>query len=124
MFVNDCIQVGFCVDPYHASGSAPAPMTLGDVNQIMNFIQPYHTVLFFEDIVPGPDVNPYVLRFFENYDLERSLNDIGKYFSNRKLFMWSHPPRKTLYGKVFLANIVLMPFEQVVLILRKYHLDV
>lgn len=80
-------------------------MPLGNVNQIMNFIQPYHTVLFFEDIVPGPDVNPYVLRFFENYDLERSLNDIGKYFPNRKLFVWSAAAgQKTLHGKLYCSG--------------------
>jgi hypothetical protein len=79
IFINDCIQVGFCVDPSHAFGQNLLPLPAGDIENITRILQPYHTVLFFEDCVPGPDANPYVLRFFENYDLERSLNEIGMF---------------------------------------------
>ncbi|KAI6176254.1 GATOR complex protein NPRL3 [Aphelenchoides bicaudatus] len=79
VFVNDCIQVGFCIDPFHSFGQNIPSFPIIDVDNIMHILQPYHTVLFFEDCAPGPDANPYVLRFFEHYDLERSLNEIGMF---------------------------------------------
>lgn len=75
VFINDCIQVGFCVDPCHN----PSLMPIGDIENIDKILQSYHTLLFFEDCVPGPDSNPYVLRFFEHYELERSLHEISHY---------------------------------------------
>lgn len=80
VFINDCIQVGFCIDPYRlASSNSLMPTPIGDIENINKILQPYHTLLFFEDCVPGPDSNPYVLRFFEFYDLERSLSEISLY---------------------------------------------
>ncbi|KAI6217040.1 GATOR complex protein NPRL3 [Aphelenchoides fujianensis] len=76
VFVNDCVQVGFCVDPKCIAGSLPSSMPIGDVDNIIKVLQPYHTILFYEDCVPGPDSNPYVLRFFKFYDVERSLGEI------------------------------------------------
>jgi hypothetical protein len=77
VFINDCIQVGFCVDPQHSIIQNPTAIPLGDFENINTILQPYHTLIFFEDCVPGPDANPYVLRFFQHYDIEHSLNEIS-----------------------------------------------
>jgi hypothetical protein len=40
-------------------------------------IRPYHGVLFLEDSVPSPDSNPFVLRFLEEYDPSRSIEELS-----------------------------------------------
>lgn len=52
IFINDCIQVGFCVDPLHSLGHNIFRLPIGNIENITRILQPYHTVLFFEDCVP------------------------------------------------------------------------
>jgi hypothetical protein len=40
-------------------------------------IQPYHGILFLEDSVPSPDSNPFVLRFLEEYEPSRSIEELA-----------------------------------------------
>lgn len=77
VFINDCIQVGFCVEPKALTGALITPNPTRDVDVLMKCLQPYHTILFFEDCVPSPDCNPLSLKFFEFYDVEKSIEEIS-----------------------------------------------
>ncbi|CAD5225978.1 unnamed protein product [Bursaphelenchus xylophilus] len=77
VFINDCIQVGFCVEPNSLNGVVVTPNPSRDVEILMESLQPYHTILFFEDCAPSPDCNPFFIKFVEHHDIEKSIEEIS-----------------------------------------------
>ncbi|KAI1715395.1 phosducin domain-containing protein [Ditylenchus destructor] len=79
VFVDDCIEVGFCVEPKALVQAGLAPKSSKEVESIMRQVCPYHGILFLEDYLPSPDSNPFVLRFLEEYEPSRSIDEMSAY---------------------------------------------
>ena len=59
---------------FHA-GLTPRSST--QIESLMSKIRPYHGILFLEDSVPNPGSNPFVLRFLDNYEPTRSIDEMA-----------------------------------------------
>uniref|UniRef100_A0A1I8BZU7 GATOR complex protein NPRL3 n=1 Tax=Meloidogyne hapla TaxID=6305 RepID=A0A1I8BZU7_MELHA len=77
VFVNDSIEVGFCVEPKAMFHAGLTPRSSAQVESLMSKIRPYHGILFLEDSVPNPGSNPFVLRFLENYEPTKSIEEMA-----------------------------------------------
>uniref|UniRef100_A0A915ESY5 GATOR complex protein NPRL3 n=1 Tax=Ditylenchus dipsaci TaxID=166011 RepID=A0A915ESY5_9BILA len=77
VFVDDCIEVGFCVEPKAFLQAGLAPKSNKEVEEIMKQVCPYHGILFLEDCLPSPDSNPFVLKFLEKYEANLSIEELS-----------------------------------------------
>ncbi|CAK5085353.1 unnamed protein product [Meloidogyne enterolobii] len=77
VFVNDSSEVGFCVEPKAMFHAGLTPRSSTQIESLMSKIRPYHGILFLEDSVPNPGSNPFVLRFLDNYEPTRSIEEMA-----------------------------------------------
>lgn len=73
VFVDDCVEVGFCVEPKALIQAGLSPKSSREVESIMRQVCPYHGILFLEDTFPSPDSNPLLLRFLKEYEPNKRL---------------------------------------------------
>lgn len=82
MFVDDCIEVGFCIEPKALlqAGLTPRSRYVSqvyestfskEIDKIMRQVRPYHGILFLEDTLPSPDSNSFVMKFLNEYEPDR-----------------------------------------------------
>uniref|UniRef100_A0A914I9J7 GATOR complex protein NPRL3 n=1 Tax=Globodera rostochiensis TaxID=31243 RepID=A0A914I9J7_GLORO len=77
VFVDDCIEVGFCVEPKALCHAGLAPRSSAEVEATMRHIRPYHGLLFLDESIPSPDANPFVHRFLDEYEPSRSFEEMS-----------------------------------------------
>lgn len=77
IFFDECIEVGFCIEPKAKcyAGLTPKPRRI--VERIMKGVCSYHTILFIDETFPHPDSNPVIFRFYEVYEPTRSIDEMS-----------------------------------------------
>ncbi|KAL3111357.1 hypothetical protein niasHT_019587 [Heterodera trifolii] len=77
VFVDDCIEVGFCVEPKALCHVGLASRSAAEIEATMRHIRPYHGLLFLDESIPNPDSNPFVRRFIDEYEPSRSFEELA-----------------------------------------------
>ncbi|VDK75514.1 unnamed protein product [Litomosoides sigmodontis] len=74
VFLNDCIEVGFCVEQRALLHAGLTPKTrLATIRRL----RPYHGILLLEDAIPGHDSNPALHFFLKHCQPDQSLISIS-----------------------------------------------
>lgn len=68
VFVDDCVEVGFCVESKALIQAGLLPKSSREVESIMLQVCPYHGILILDNTLPSPDSNPLLLRFLKEYE--------------------------------------------------------
>ncbi|EFO23563.2 alpha globin regulatory element [Loa loa] len=77
IFLNDCIEVGFCVQPRALLHAGLTPKTKSEIEATILRLKPYHGILLLEDTVPGHDSNPALHFFLKHCHPDQSLMSIS-----------------------------------------------
>uniref|UniRef100_A0A1I8EP42 GATOR complex protein NPRL3 n=2 Tax=Wuchereria bancrofti TaxID=6293 RepID=A0A1I8EP42_WUCBA len=77
VFLNDCIEVGFCVEPRALLHAGLTPKTRSEIEATIRRLRPYHGILLLEDAIPGHDSNPALHFFLKHCHPDQSLISIS-----------------------------------------------
>ncbi|MFH4984046.1 hypothetical protein AB6A40_010755 [Gnathostoma spinigerum] len=77
VFINDCVEVGFCVEKRTIVHCALTPRSHEDVEKTVRRIRPYHGMLLLEETFFGPDTNPSIQLVINHCEPDRSILDIS-----------------------------------------------
>ncbi|KAM3721895.1 GATOR complex protein [Dirofilaria immitis] len=77
VFLNDCIEVGFCVEPRALLHAGLTPKTRTEIEATILRLRPYHGILLLEDAIPGHDSNPALHFFLKHCHPDQSLISIS-----------------------------------------------
>ncbi|VDK36209.1 unnamed protein product, partial [Gongylonema pulchrum] len=72
VFLNDFIEIGFCVQPRALLHAGLTPRTRAEVEKTIQRLRPYHGILLLEDAVPGHDSNPALNLFLKHCHPDQS----------------------------------------------------
>ncbi|VDO53114.1 unnamed protein product, partial [Onchocerca flexuosa] len=77
VFLNDCIEVGFCVEPRAFLHAGLTPRSRAEIEATILRLRPYHGILLLEDAIPGHDSNPALHFFLKHCHPDQSLISIS-----------------------------------------------
>ncbi|CAG9530894.1 unnamed protein product [Cercopithifilaria johnstoni] len=77
VFLNDCIEVGFCVEQRALLHAGLTPRTRSEIEATIRRLKPYHGILLLEDAIPGHDSNPALHFFLKHCHPDQSLMSIS-----------------------------------------------
>ncbi|VDM95177.1 unnamed protein product [Thelazia callipaeda] len=77
VFLNDWLEVGFCVEPRALLHAGLTPKTKMEVEETIRRLRPYHGILLLEDALPGHDSNPALNLFLKYCHPDQSLVGIS-----------------------------------------------
>ncbi|VBB25692.1 unnamed protein product [Acanthocheilonema viteae] len=77
IFLNDCVEVGFCVEQRALLHAGLTPKTRSEIEATILRLRPYHGILLLEDIIPGHDSNPTLHFFLKHCHPDQSLISIS-----------------------------------------------
>ncbi|VDN58358.1 unnamed protein product [Dracunculus medinensis] len=77
IFINDCVEVGFCIETRALIQAGLTPKSRMEIEKIVKRIRPYHGIILLGNTIPSPDANPSVRLFLKHCDPDRSIVGIS-----------------------------------------------